>query len=513
MSYFGGELISKNIYAKLSERVLTQKGVKMKLYDIISNLKFLGIKNYHELEIDSLSCDSKEKLNNGIYFCIKGLNKDGHDYAEESIQNGAVCLVVERYLDLPNTQILVENVRVAMSYIASVFYETFKSKMKFIGITGTNGKTTTTFLIREILNKMGKKVGLIGTEGIYINSLMLPPMLTTPDPINLHKTFNDMENNGCEYCVMEVSAHAIALNKIDDVNYDVVGLTNITKDHLDFFLNMENYIKCKSSLLDVKHAKGGVINLDAKYNKEIAKKANIELLTIGKDADISLIELETKQKETNFKIKYKNKQYSCSTNLVGEYNISNLMMATATLINLGFNLKDVINVVKESEFVIPGRFNVLKTDSDFRVVIDYAHTPDGIKNFLTSLKKLPHKRIISVFGCGGNRDKTKRSEMGEVAVELSDYVVVTSDNPRDENPEMIIEEIVQNITSKNIVKITDRRSAIEYALSIAKENDIVAIMGKGAENYQEIKGIKAHFSDYEVVDNFFKYSIKREINA
>ena len=160
----------------------------MKLYDIISNLKILGIKNYHELEIDSLTCDSKEKLSNGIYFCIKGMKTDGHDYAEESIKNGAVCLVVEKYLDLPNTQILVENVRRAMSYISSIFYETYKSKMKFVGITGTNGKTTTTFLIREILLKMGKKVGLIGTEGIYINSLMLPPMLTTPDPINLHKT-------------------------------------------------------------------------------------------------------------------------------------------------------------------------------------------------------------------------------------------------------------------------------------------------------------------------------------
>ena len=485
----------------------------MQLYDIISNLKFFGIKNYQEQDIESLSCNSKEKLEKGMFFCIKGLTTDGHDFAKESVKNGAVCLVVEKYLDLPVTQIMVENVRVAMSYISSVFYETYKSKMKFIGITGTNGKTTSTFLIREILTKMGKKVGLIGTEGIYINSLMLPPMLTTPDPIDLHKTIKDMENNGCEFCVMEVSAHAIALNKIDDINYDVVGLSNITKDHLDFFLNMENYIKCKSSLFDVRHAKSGVINIDPKYNKDIAKKSNIEITTIGKNADLSLINISQQLKGTNFKLEYKNKQYSVSTNLIGDYNISNIMMATAVLINLGFNFKEIVQIIKSSEFIIPGRFNVLKTDVDFNVVVDYAHTPDGIKNILSSIKKLPHNKIITVFGCGGNRDKTKRSEMGTMATSLSDFVVVTSDNPRDENPEMIIDDIVQNLTSKNIVRITDRKSAIEYALSIAKPNDIIAILGKGAESYQEIKGVKIHFSDYEVVDNFFKYSLKREMKA
>ncbi len=485
----------------------------MQLYDIISNLKFIGIKNYQEKDIDSLSCDSKEKITNGIYFCIKGLNVDGHNFAQESIKNGAVCLVVERYLDLPITQILVDNVRVAMSFISSVFYETYKSKMKFIGVTGTNGKTTTTFLLREILIKLEKKVGLIGTEGIYINSLMLPAMLTTPDPINLHKIIKDMENNGCEYCVMEVSAHAIALNKIDDIHYDVVGLTNITKDHLDFFLNMENYIKCKSNLFDVRHAKSGVINVDAKNAKEIAKKSNIEITTIGKDGEFKLLSLSHEMKGTNFKVEHKNKQYSVSTNLIGEYNVANLMMSMRILMNLGFNLKDIISVIKTNQFVVPGRFNVLKTNADFSVIVDYAHTPDGIKNVLSSIKKINHSKIITVFGCGGNRDKTKRSEMGEIATSLSDYVIVTTDNPRDENPEMIIDDIVKNITTKNIVRITDRKSAIEYALTIAKSNDIVAILGKGAETYQEIKGVKVHFSDYEVVDNFFKYALKREMKA
>ncbi len=485
----------------------------MKLYDIISNLKFIGIKNYKEMDIDSLSCNSSEHLENGMYFCIKGLNTDGHNYVDESIKNGAVCLVVERYIDNPTTQILVEDVRSAMSYISSVFYETYKSKMKFVGITGTNGKTTSTFLIRDILQKLNKKVGLIGTEGIYINNLLLPAKLTTPDPIELHKTIKDMENNGCEYCVMEVSAHAIALNKIDNIFYDVVGLSNITKDHLDFFLTMENYMKCKASLFDSRHAKTGVINIDAKYGKDIAKKANIDITTIGKEGDLSLYSLNQSMKESNFKLQHKSKIYSSKTNMMGEYNVSNIMMSVACLKNLGFDIKDVLKVVKENEFVVPGRFNVLKTDSDFNVVIDYAHTPDGIKNVLSTLKHLPVSRIITVFGCGGNRDKTKRNEMGQSALALSDYVIVTSDNPRDENPEMIIDDIVRDIQSKQMIRITDRKSAIEYALSIAKENDVVAILGKGAENYQEIKGMKLHFSDYEVVDNYFKYALKSELEA
>ena len=483
----------------------------MNLYDLISNLKFIGIKNYRDMDIDSLTCSSKEKCNNSIYFCIKGLNVDGHDFAIDAIQNGAVCLVVEKYLDLPIAQIMVDNVRATMSYIASLFYQTNKSKMKFIGITGTNGKTTTTFLIREILTKLNKKVGLIGTEGIFINNLMLPAQLTTPDPIYLHKIISDMERNGCEYCVMEVSAHAIALNKIDDIMYEVVGLSNITKDHLDFFVNMENYVKCKSSLFNLKHAKKGVINLDAKYSKDIVKKSNLDILTFGKDANIKILNISTSIKGTNIKFEYNQKNYSVSTNLIGDYNAYNLLMAIGCLTSLDFDIKEILSIIKTTKFEIPGRFNFLNVDANFNVVIDYAHTPDGIKNVIKAVKQINCNRIITVFGCGGNRDKTKRNEMGKTAVQLSDYVIVTTDNPRDENPNMIIDDIVNGIESKKMIRIVERKSAIEYALSIAKENDIVLILGKGAENYQEIKGVKHYFSDYEVVDNYFKYSIKDKI--
>lgn len=483
----------------------------MKLYDIISNLKFVGIKNYQDVEVDALTCASKEKTNNSIYFCIKGTKVDGHDYALDAISNGAVCLVVERYLDIKVTQILVEDVRRAMSYISSIFFGTYKSKMKFVGITGTNGKTTTTHILRELLLKMNKKVGLIGTEGIYINSLMLPAMLTTPDPINLHKVISEMESNGCEYCIMEVSAHAIALNKIDDIHYDVVGLSNITKDHLDFFLTMENYVKCKSSLFSSKHAKCGVINMDAKYSKEIAKNADISVLTFGENADLKIANINTSSSNSDFSLIYNEKPYTAHTNLVGKYNISNITMAVAVLMQLGYSINDILFALKNSQIFVPGRFNILDTDTDYKVVIDYAHTPDGIKNLLTAVKGLKMNKIITVFGCGGDRDKTKRSEMGEIATEMSDYVVVTSDNPRSENPELIIHDITKGLNKHNFTSITDRRSAIEYALNMAGRNDIVAILGKGAERYQEINGVKIYFSDYDVVDEYLARNLKKAV--
>lgn len=486
----------------------------MKLYDIISNLKFIGIKNYQDMDIDSLTCDSKEKLNNGLYFCIKGTKTDGHEFAMESVNNGAICLVVDHFLDIPIAQIMVENVRATMSYISSIFFGTNKiDNMKFIGITGTNGKTTTTFILREILSEMGKGVGMIGTEGIYIKNLMLPPALTTPDPIFLRKLISDMYENGCEYCIMEVSAHAIALNKIDDIKYDVVALSNITNDHLDFFINMENYVKCKSSLFDQKHAKKGVVNLDDKYSREIAKKSNIDITTYGKEADFKIIEINQTVNSTELKFSYRNKEYKTTTNLIGEYNIHNLLMAIACLNNIGFEIKEILKIVKSTKIVVPGRFNILKLDTNFDVLIDYAHTPDGMKNVLSSVKKLPVERIITVFGCGGDRDRSKRSMMGKVAVENSDIVIVTSDNPRSENPDIIIDDITRGIETKNIIRICDRRSAIEYALSIAKTNDIVLILGKGAENYQEINNIKIPYSDYDTVDNYFKYKEKDIIKA
>ena len=264
----------------------------MELQQLIKDFSFKGIKNYKNVQIENLTNSSTKDTQNALYFCLKGSNVDGHYYSNEAIDNGAVCLVVERYLDLPVTQILVDNSRRAMSTLSAKFYEFEKSKIKFIGVTGTNGKTTTSFVTRHILKNLGKRVGMIGTEGVYMGDIKLPSTLTTPDPIQLHKIIHDMDQSGIEYIVMEVSAHAIALNKIDSIIYDVVGLTNITQDHLDYFNTMENYAKAKAELFTYKHAKKAIINIDDKYTRAIYKNCNIDKskLSLIRPADIMVEE-------------------------------------------------------------------------------------------------------------------------------------------------------------------------------------------------------------------------------
>ena len=477
----------------------------MEICDLIKDLDYINIKNMQNFNVSSLSCKSYEENPDGIYFCLSGTKKDGHDYVKEAETNGAKCLVVERFVDSPLMQILVNNSRVAMTNISSKFYGVDKSKMKFVGITGTNGKTTTTFLIKEYLKKLGKSVGLIGTQGIYFNHMMLPANLTTPDPIELYKTINEMEKNGVEYVVMEASAHAIALHKIDGINYDVVGLTNITRDHLDFFKTMDNYAKAKQKLLSLNHAKKGIINIDDDYSSEIADNVDTDKTTISLygDADVCLEDCDFSIKGTKAVIKAEGETLPVRFNLLGKYNMANLMMAITVLHNLGFEYEDITNVVNTTKVNVPGRFNVLDTPTDFAVVVDFAHTPDGVDNVLKTARELTQGRIINVFGCGGDRDSTKRSVMGEISENLADYTIVTSDNPRSENPNLIIKDITENM-KRNFETITERKTAIKKALSIAKAGDVVLILGKGAENYQEIQGVKYPYSDYSVVDDYFK---------
>lgn len=474
----------------------------MLLQQLIKDLSFIGIKNYKNLDIENLSNISSELNTQGLYFCIKGGKKDGHDYASESINNGSVCLVVERYLDLPVTQILVDNARVAMSVIAANFYEFSQSKIKFVGLTGTNGKTTTTFIMREILKKLGYKVGVIGTEGIYIGDIKIPHNMTTPDPINLHKVIRDMDYNNIDYVVMEVSAHAIALSKVDSIMFDAVGLTNITQDHLDYFINMDNYALAKSKLISSKYTKTAVVNIDDKYSKEIARNADIPAKTISlsKLADISVVSKSFDINGNKAIIDINEKQYAVHSNLIGGYNLANALMAIGLCCELGFEERVVIEALNNCEVIVPGRLNIF--NGSCHTVVDFAHTPDGMKNVLSTLNQIKSGRLIVVFGCGGNRDSSKRSQMGEVATKLADYVVITSDNPRFENPMQIIKDIEKGAVGEYI-SILNRKDAIRFALALAQPNDIVAILGKGAEEYIEVNGEKMPYSDIKVVKEYF----------
>lgn len=478
----------------------------MKLQELIKDFSFKGIKNYKDINIDKLTNSHTTDTFDGLYFCLKGSKVDGHDFARDAINNGAVALVVEKYLDLPVPQILVDNARKAMSNLSAKFYDFENSKIKFIGITGTNGKTTTAFVTRHILKNLGKSVGMIGTEGTYINDVKLPSKLTTPDPIQLHKIIHDMDLKNVEYVVMEVSAHALALNKVDSIMYDVVGITNITQDHLDYFNTMENYARAKSELFTYKHAKQAIINIDDKYTRAIYKKSDIskQTLSLNRPADIMVEDSDLTTNKTQAVISIDDKQYMLNSSLTGEYNLANTLMAVGFCKSLGFEVSDILQALNKSQIVVPGRLNLIPTSKNNVVVIDYAHTPDGIEKVLNTLNKIKKGRMITVFGCGGNRDSTKRAEMGDIASKLSDYVVVTSDNPRYENPYQIIADINKGISKNNSVNIEDRTSAIRYALDMSKPDDIIAILGKGNEAYQEIKSTRYPYSDYKVVDDYFK---------
>ena len=476
----------------------------MEIKKLLDGIDVISIKNVGNFDCENLSCNSKEENTNGVFFCLSGSKVDGHNYVVEAEMNGAKCLVVEKFVDSPLMQVLVNNTRKTMALMSAKFYAIDKSNMKFVGITGTNGKTTTSFMVKAYLTKLGKRVGLIGTQGIYFNNLMLPAKLTTPDPIELSKIISDMETNGIEYVVMEASAHAIALNKIDGIMYDVVALTNITQDHLDFFKNMNNYANSKSKLLSLNHAQKAIINIDDDYTNAIANITDCEKTTVSlyNEADINLEEYDCATSGTRATINVNGEMININTNAVGKYNLSNTMVAMAIVNGLGFDMQEVARVVNETNIVVPGRFNVLKTPTDYTVVIDFAHTPDGIQNVLKTARELTNSRIICVFGCGGDRDRDKRHIMGEIAQNYADWTIVTSDNPRSENPKLIINEITSNM-HKNFEKITTRQDAIHKALSIAETGDIVLILGKGAENYQEINGVKYPYSDFDVVDGYF----------
>jgi len=477
----------------------------MEIKELVKDLDYINIKNMQNFNVSSLSCKSGEENLDGIYFCLRGTKKDGHDYIKEAEVNGAKCLVVERFVDSPLMQILVSNSRKSMTDISAKYFGADKTKMKFVGITGTNGKTTTSFLVKAYLTKLGKSVGLIGTQGIYFNHMMLPANLTTPDPIELYKIIHEMEKNGVEYVVMEASAHAIALQKVDGIKYDVVGLTNITRDHLDYFKTMDNYASAKQKLLSLKHTKKAIINIDDDYTRNIADYCDADKTTISlyDDADLYLEDYDFGIRGTKAVIKAEGETLPVRFNLLGKYNLSNLMMAISILHNLGFEYEEIVNVVNTTRVNVPGRFNVLETPTDYAVVVDFAHTPDGVENVLKTARELTNGRIISVFGCGGDRDNTKRKIMGQLSENLADYSIVTSDNPRTENPNLIIKEITENM-KRNFETITDRRKAISRALELARKGDVVLILGKGAENYQEINGVKYPYSDYEVVDEYFK---------
>ena len=467
------------------------------------------------VEISGLAHDSRAVEAGTLYFCVRGLTADGHEFAPAAVDTGAAGLVVERPLDLGVAEVQVDDARAAMPPIAAAFYRDPTAELTVAGVTGTNGKTTTAFLIRHLLEAAGRRCGLLGTVQRVVGGEVEGVERTTPEAIELQSTFARMLAADDEACVMEVSSHALALHRADAINFDVKVFTNLTQDHLDFHADMEDYFAAKRLLF---MAEGGapslvlgggvsVINADDPYGRRLADEligadeadACLTFSAAGGKADFSAREASFDASGSTFSCQTPEGTLAVRTSLPGDFNVANAIAALAAAHALGLNLRECAAALS-SAAQVPGRFEPIDEGQPFGVLVDYAHTPDSLENVLRAARRLTSGRVISVFGCGGDRDREKRPLMGRAGAELSDLAVVTSDNPRSEDPAAIIEQILAGIDDREgVVVEQDRRDAISLALSRATEGDLVVIAGKGHEQGQEFeRGRKVPFDDREV---------------
>jgi len=474
----------------------------MKLKKLFENIEGFELDGeLEEVEINGIKIDPKKVKKGDLFLSIKNGEEEKKNILT-AIENGASVCVSQN--QTPNA-INVEDVRSAYALLSKAYYENACDKLKIIGITGTNGKTTTTHIIGEILKRCGKQVATIGTLGVSIGNKKFDTGFTTPDPEILHKAFYNMKKAGVEYVVMEVSAHALALKKLDGINFELSVFTNLTQDHLDFFENMENYFDAKRKLFSFDMSKAGIVCADDEYGKKLLEDMQIPILTYGfnSDNDCYAKGIKDSTAGSKFLCSALNDWMDIDNNFVGNYNIQNILASILTCRILGISNEQIEKSIKEI-YPPEGRFNLLKCGGK-SIVVDFAHTPDGLEKILKSARNITSERVICVFGCGGNRDRAKRPIMGKIAEELSDEVIVTSDNPRFENPMDIIKEIEKGMKKQNHKAIEKREDAVFEAIKSARRGDVVVIAGKGGEKYQDIQGIKYPYNDFDVI----KKSVKK----
>lgn len=458
----------------------------------------------NDIEITGIVYDSRQTVHGNVFVCIKGYEQDGHKYAKMAEEMGAALIVAEDKVDVKIPVCYVADCRKTIARMACEFYENPSKKFKLVGVTGTNGKTTTTYLIRSILETAKKRVGIIGTnENVIGDKILLTKSTTptTPNSLELQKLFSEMVDNEAEYVVMEVSSHALFLERVFGCSYDVGIFTNLTQDHLDFHGTMENYMNAKAMLFDI--SEKGAINVDDEYGKKIAEShKNCEILTYGinTEADVRAKNIEISARGVTFDVTYNGKDYPFSLSIPGKFSVYNALSAICSAILLGLDMQTICEGVKNARGVM-GRVEIVPTDTDYTVIIDYAHTPDGLENIITTVKEYAKGRVITLFGCGGDRDNSKRAIMGEISGRLSDFTIITSDNPRTENPDAIIAQIEEGMkkTDGDYKVIVNRREAIDYALCNAKSEDVIILAGKGQETYQIIGKEKFDFDERVVV--------------
>lgn len=481
----------------------------MNLIKLLEGIEYTCEGNLN-IDIDGLYHNSKKVKNNGVFFALNGLNASGEDYALEAVRNGARVVVSENKLNLPQdvTNIIVEDVRAAMSKLASNYYDNPCEKMIIIGVTGTNGKTTSTYMLKSIFETAGKKVGVVGTNGIVVGEEKIDVGFTTPDPILLQKHLSNMAEKGVDVVCMEVSAHALELQKLWGVLSDIALFTNLTQDHLDYFKTMDNYKRAKAKYFTKEMSKFAVINIDDNFGFELFNNIEIPVLTYSKNerneyissfADIIAIDNKHNVDSQTFTVQTMKGTQKIKLNISGAFNVSNALGAIAASIMCGIDLKTIAKGLGKLEKV-DGRFNTYDING-IRVIIDYAHTPDGLENILKATKEITEGRVYSVFGCGGNRDSFKRPIMGSISERNADFTILTSDNPRFERPEDIVKDIQAGMEKGNYVSILDRKKAIEYAIGLADKGDSVVIAGKGSEPYIDMLGVKTPYEDRKVVED------------
>ncbi|EJT5918507.1 UDP-N-acetylmuramoyl-L-alanyl-D-glutamate--2,6-diaminopimelate ligase [Clostridium perfringens] len=477
----------------------------MILKSLLKGLDYEVIKGNEESKVQNIRYDNRKIEQGDAFVCVKGFKVDGHSFIGDVIKKGAKTLIVQEDVSVQEdiTIIKVRDTRKALAIMSSNYFGNPKDKLKIIGITGTNGKTTSAFIIKSILEKAGFMTGLIGTIANYIGNKKVDAVRTTPESYELHELFKNMVDAGVEYCVMEVSSHSLELDRVYGIQFEEGIFTNLTRDHLDFHKTFENYYNAKFKLFE--RSNHSIINLDDPYGANIVKdieergvKTKVSTFSIEKESDFKAFEIKSHSNGSEFKVNLESIE-EFSINIPGEYNIYNSLGC----IICAYNLNIPMDKIKEglSDVVIPGRCELVAKEKNlpYSIIIDYAHTPDGLENILSTVKAFTKNRMISVFGCGGDRDKVKRPQMGKIGCELSDIAIITSDNPRSEEPIDIINDIVKPLNYDNFVIEVNRKEAIRKAMNMALEGDVIVIAGKGHETYQILKDETIHFDEREVV--------------
>lgn len=488
----------------------------MKAKQLLKDIEVLKYVNISKEELENLkilhildNTKDKSKLKNSCFVCIEGFNFDSHSLVEMFENAGVSFLVCEKEVNTKLPYIIVKNTRKALGFLASNFYNNPCKKMKIIGVVGTNGKTSTTSILKQLLDSNNVKCSLIGTSGVFINSKRLEETLTTPDPILLNELFYKMYKAKSKVVVMEISAHAIYLNKVDFLKTDALIFSNFSQDHLDFFKTMENYKKVKFSYFNSLNTKNAIINTDDKAGRELFEKIknqiNTKTFSIESKSDLRASNIKLELGKTSFDIVENNKNFSVLPNLSCKFNVYNVLSAVLALKVLGFDKKLYKNVNKLKPIL--GRFNIFKAKNNSLAIIDYAHTPESLNSVLENIKSLSNKKIIAVFGCPGNRDEIKREIMGKIAYKFCDKIIITSDNPKYENPLIVCNEILKGTKEKGQI-IEDREKAIKFAYKNL-ENNVLLIAGKGSEMYQDFNNLKIEYSDYKVLNDCIK-SLKKQ---